>query len=178
MRDREAKHDRVQDQEHDRREGLDQRVADADTRGDGHQHGEREASGGQQKHRAVEVAHEQPERPKTLQCADQAAEPRQAIALELGIHAWADQAGDPVDEERSGRKCTGDFEGGLKIIGGALLLVGMACPPVVLPAAAVIAVLMLGAVAMHLKVGDPVSKFVPAALMLAMSGAICVISGM
>ena len=66
--------------------------------------------------------------------------------------------------------------GGLKIICGALLLVGFAYPPVVLPAAAVIAVLMMGAVAMHMKVGDPVSKYVPAALMLAMSGAICAIS--
>lgn len=66
--------------------------------------------------------------------------------------------------------------GGLKIACGALLLVGLAYAPVVLPAAAVVAVLMLGAVAMHLKVGDPVSKYVPAALMLAMSVAICVIS--
>ena len=66
--------------------------------------------------------------------------------------------------------------GGLKIVCGVLLLVGLAYPPVVLPAAAVVAVLMMGAVAMHLKVGDPVSKFVPAALMLAMSGAICAIS--
>jgi hypothetical protein len=40
----------------------------------------------------------------------------------------------------------------------------------------VVAVLMLGAVVMHLKVGDPVSKYVPAALMLAMSVAICAIS--
>jgi hypothetical protein len=31
---------------------------------------------------------------------------------------------------------------------------------------------------MHLKVGDPVTKYVPATLMLAMSGAICVISRM
>jgi len=37
-------------------------------------------------------------------------------------------------------------------------------------------VLMLGAVVMHLKVGDRVSKYVPAALMLAMSVTICVIS--
>ena len=66
--------------------------------------------------------------------------------------------------------------GGLMIICGVLLLVGLAYPPVVLPAAAVVAVLMMGAVAMHLKVGDPVSKYVPAALMLAMSGAICAIS--
>ena len=68
--------------------------------------------------------------------------------------------------------------GGLKIIRGVLLLVGLAYPPVVLPAAAVVAVLMVGAVAMHLKVGDPVTKYVPATLMLAMSGAICVISRM
>jgi uncharacterized membrane protein YphA (DoxX/SURF4 family) len=66
--------------------------------------------------------------------------------------------------------------GGLKIICGVLLLVGLAYQPVVLPAAAVVAVLMMGAVAMHLKVRDPVSKYVPAALMLAMSVAICVLS--
>ena len=68
--------------------------------------------------------------------------------------------------------------GGLKIICGVLLLVGLAYQPVVLPAAAVVAVLMMGAVTMHLKVRDPVSKYVPAALMLAMSVAICVLSRM
>jgi len=68
--------------------------------------------------------------------------------------------------------------GGLKIICGVLLLVGLGYRPVVLPAAAVVVVLMLGAVAMHVKVGDAVSKYVPAALMLAMSGAICVISSL
>ncbi len=66
--------------------------------------------------------------------------------------------------------------GGLKIICGVLLLVGLAYAPVVLPAAAVVAVLMAGAVAMHLKVGDAVTKYVPAAVMLAMSVAICLIS--
>jgi uncharacterized membrane protein YphA (DoxX/SURF4 family) len=66
--------------------------------------------------------------------------------------------------------------GGLKVICGVELLVGLWYPPVVLPAAAVVVVLMLGAVAMHLKVGDGVVKYVPATLMLAMSGAICVIS--
>jgi uncharacterized membrane protein YphA (DoxX/SURF4 family) len=68
--------------------------------------------------------------------------------------------------------------GGLKIACGVLLLVGLWYAPVVFPAAAVVAVLMLGAVAMHLKVGDAVMKYVPAALMLAMSGTICVISRM
>jgi len=66
--------------------------------------------------------------------------------------------------------------GGLKIICGVLLLVGLAFPPVVLPAAAVVVVLMLGAIVMHLKVGDAGLKYVPATMMLAMSGAICVIS--
>lgn len=66
--------------------------------------------------------------------------------------------------------------GGLKIICGVLLLAGLAYAPVVLPAAAVVAVLMAGAVAMHLKVGDAVTKYVPAAVMLAMSVAICLIS--
>lgn len=66
--------------------------------------------------------------------------------------------------------------GGLKIICGVLLLVGLAYPPVVLPAGAVVVVLMIGAIVMHLKVGDAVLKHVPAMMMLAMSGAICVIS--
>lgn len=63
--------------------------------------------------------------------------------------------------------------GGLKILSGVLLLAGLAFAPVVAPAAAVVAVLMVGALIMHLKVGDPASKSVPATLMLLMSGAIC-----
>jgi hypothetical protein len=39
-------------------------------------------------------------------------------------------------------------------------------------AAGLVAVLMLGAVAMHLKVSDPLRKAIPAALVLAMSVAI------
>jgi uncharacterized membrane protein YphA (DoxX/SURF4 family) len=66
--------------------------------------------------------------------------------------------------------------GGLKIICGVLLLVGLWYQPVVLPAAAVVVVLMFGAVVMHNKVGDAGVKFVPATLMLAMSGAIVAIS--
>jgi len=66
--------------------------------------------------------------------------------------------------------------GCLKVVCAVLLLVGLAYTPVVLPAAVVVSVLMLGAVIMHLKVHDPVTKYVPATLMLAMSAAICVIS--
>ena len=68
--------------------------------------------------------------------------------------------------------------GGLKIACGVLLLVGLAYRPVVLPSAAIVAGLMAGAVVMHLKVGDAVTKYVPATLMLLMSGAICVIDRM
>lgn len=63
--------------------------------------------------------------------------------------------------------------GGLKIVSGVLLLTGLAFAPVVAPAAAVVAILMAGALTMHLKVGDPASKSVPATLMLLMSAAIC-----
>ena len=48
--------------------------------------------------------------------------------------------------------------------------------PVVAPAAGVVAVLMAGALAMHVKVGDPPSKSVPATLMLLMSAFVCAIA--
>jgi hypothetical protein len=62
--------------------------------------------------------------------------------------------------------------GALKVGAAVVLIagVGMALP--VREAAGLVAVLMLGAVAMHVKVGDPLKKAVPAALMLAMSAAI------
>ncbi|MBO6577236.1 MAG: DoxX family protein [Rhodothermales bacterium] len=62
--------------------------------------------------------------------------------------------------------------GGLKILAGIGLLVGLWVPEIVMPCAAVVAVLMVGALAMHIKVGDPVMKSVPAALMLVMCLAI------
>lgn len=62
--------------------------------------------------------------------------------------------------------------GGLKIAAGAALLVGIWVPALVVPAAAVVAVLMVGALAMHFKVNDEPMKFLPALLMLLMSLAI------
>ncbi len=59
--------------------------------------------------------------------------------------------------------------GALKIGSGIALLAGVWVPALVLPAAGVVAVLMLGALAMHVKVGDPLIRSVPAALMLVMS---------
>ena len=66
--------------------------------------------------------------------------------------------------------------GGLKVLAGVLLLAGLAYAPVVAPAAGVVAVLMAGALAMHVKVGDPPSKSVPATLMLLMSAFVCAIA--
>lgn len=63
--------------------------------------------------------------------------------------------------------------GFLKITSAILLLVGLYYGPVVLPAAATVAVLMAGALSMHVKVSDPPSRSVPAALMLLMSLGIC-----
>ena len=65
--------------------------------------------------------------------------------------------------------------GALKLGSAVVLLVGLWVPEVVVPAAAVVVALMLGALAMHVKVKDPVIKSLPAFLMLAMGAAICVL---
>lgn len=65
--------------------------------------------------------------------------------------------------------------GGLKILCAIALLVGLWVPAAVVPAAGVLAILMLGALAMHIKVGDPISKSVPAFCMLAMSATLAVL---
>lgn len=56
--------------------------------------------------------------------------------------------------------------GCLKVVSAVALLAGLLYPMLVLPAAFVVAVLMIGAVAMHFKVGDPFKKSVPALLVL------------
>lgn len=65
--------------------------------------------------------------------------------------------------------------GGLKLACAVALLVGLWFPEAVLPAAGVLVVLMLGALAMHIKVSDPISKSVPAFGMLAMSATLAVL---
>ena len=62
--------------------------------------------------------------------------------------------------------------GALKIAAGVILIAGLWMPLPVTIAAGVVAVLMVGALAMHLKIGDQPVKFLPAALMLAMCIAI------
>jgi hypothetical protein len=59
--------------------------------------------------------------------------------------------------------------GTLKIALAAALIVGLWIPYLVLPAASGMAVLMIGAVAMHSKVADPTKKAVPAMCMLVLS---------
>lgn len=59
--------------------------------------------------------------------------------------------------------------GALKLILATLLIIGIWVPAVTKPAALGLAVLMLGAVSMHLKVKDPIQKSLPATTMLALS---------
>ena len=62
--------------------------------------------------------------------------------------------------------------GTLKVGAAIALLIGIWVPTLVQPAASLIAVLMIGAVSMHVKVGDPIVKSVPALAMLALCAAI------
>lgn len=64
--------------------------------------------------------------------------------------------------------------GAAKITIAALLIAGLWIPDVVMPAAAVLALLMIGAVSMHIKVRDAAIRMVPALLMLAMSAVVLV----
>ena len=59
--------------------------------------------------------------------------------------------------------------GGLKLLAALALLIGLGVKSFVKPAAQIIVVLMIGAIAMHLKVGDPLLKSLPALIMLGMS---------
>lgn len=65
--------------------------------------------------------------------------------------------------------------GALKIGSAVLLIVGIWVPGVVSPAAGTVAVLMIGALVMHAKVKDPLTKSLPAFLMLLMTVAIVLV---
>jgi hypothetical protein len=62
--------------------------------------------------------------------------------------------------------------GFFKVASAFALLAGLLYPVLVLPAAIVIALLMAGAVAMHVKVGDPLKKSLPALSVLILSAII------
>ncbi len=59
--------------------------------------------------------------------------------------------------------------GGLKIFSALLLVFSIWYPNLAVPAASVMAVLMLGAIGMHIKVNDPLKKSVPALIFLLLS---------
>jgi uncharacterized membrane protein YphA (DoxX/SURF4 family) len=65
--------------------------------------------------------------------------------------------------------------GALKLLCAAGLIVGIWVPQLVRPSAIGLAVLMLGAVSMHVKIGDPVKKSLPAFTMLVLSVLIAVV---
>jgi hypothetical protein len=59
--------------------------------------------------------------------------------------------------------------GGLKILFALSLLVGFWLPELIRPAAIGMAILMLGAIGMHIKVGDALKKAAPASTVLVLS---------
>ena len=65
------------------------------------------------------------------------------------------------------------FIGALKIGAALCLIAGLWLHFLVLPAALLVSILMLGALAMHFKVRDPLKKFLPAIVMLMLSVSIC-----
>lgn len=65
--------------------------------------------------------------------------------------------------------------GFLKIGSACLLLAGIWLPGLILPGAAGMTVLMLAAVAMHLKVKDPLKKSLPAGTLLVLSVALLLV---
>ena len=105
------------------------------------------------------------------------------IVIALGLlNVWLLRAGKPTDwrggdarnmkEEFAAYGLPGWFMGVVgffKISLAILLLVGIWIPSVTKPAATGIALLMLGAVSMHLKVRDPIKKSLPAFSLLVLS---------
>ncbi len=63
--------------------------------------------------------------------------------------------------------------GTLKVGSALCLIAGLWLRFLVFPSALLISLLMLGALAMHVKIRDPLKKSVPALVMLALSIAIC-----
>jgi hypothetical protein len=59
--------------------------------------------------------------------------------------------------------------GGLKVLAAALLIASIWVPELTLPAAGTMAILMAGAISMHLKVKDPLKRSFPAFAFLVLS---------
>ena len=65
--------------------------------------------------------------------------------------------------------------GGLKILAALGLLIGLFNKKTIIPAAGLMAALMVGAIAMHFKVGDVAIKFLPAGIMFVLSSLVIMI---
>ena len=65
--------------------------------------------------------------------------------------------------------------GGLKILAALGLLIGLFNKKTIIPAAGLMAALMVGAIAMHFKVGDEAIKFLPAGIMFVLSSLVIMI---
>ena len=59
--------------------------------------------------------------------------------------------------------------GALKVLSALALLISIWAPQLAIPAAAIMAFLMLGAIFMHFKISDPLSKSLPAFIFLLLS---------
>ena len=66
--------------------------------------------------------------------------------------------------------------GPLKVGAALCLIAGIWWPALVFPAALLIAVLMVGALAMHLKIHDPLMKSAPAIALLVVCAIICLLT--
>jgi len=62
--------------------------------------------------------------------------------------------------------------GFLKVVSAIVLIIGIWVPELIRPPAIIVAVLMIGALTMHAKVKDPLTKSIPALLVLLMVVAI------
>jgi hypothetical protein len=67
--------------------------------------------------------------------------------------------------------------GAAKVSLAGLMLVGHAKPRVVRPASAGLAVLMLGAIGMHIKAGDPVKRYLPALSVFSLATISAILNG-
>jgi uncharacterized membrane protein YphA (DoxX/SURF4 family) len=105
------------------------------------------------------------------------------VVIALGIYnVWLVRSGKPTDwRGGAAQNLQEEFEayglpkwamglvGFLKLLFATLLLLGIWYSPVVRPAAVGMLILMVGAVAMHVKVGDPPKRSLPAFTMLVLS---------
>ena len=67
--------------------------------------------------------------------------------------------------------------GAVKVTCASLMLVGHVKPRLARPASAGLAVFMLGAIGMHIKVGDPVKRYLPALSVFSLSTISAIVNG-